>query len=221
MLGGGKYRMKRIIHNPTGEEWYAVIQNKCYHKKLKRVAYSRLINFWHITKGSTILYSFLPNEKYNRKTLCTKEICENLEKDLRSVNPSVRVLRFAVNGELIFSNGDHRGWSIPKVPDPFVIINEEERRISPKRLEIEKEKTREPAPYILYGKHNKKGKEYAWRLIPDKPKRQGILPGDKVIVWTRYGFTRITVTRIEKAEEQEQPTARVKKKLPSKKQHAV
>lgn len=82
-----------------------------------------------------------------------------------------------------------------------------------KRREMEEEKAKELAPFILYGKFDKSPEEYSWRLTPDKPKRQGIEPGDRVLVWTYHGWKQVTVTRIEPAEGKAQPAYRVKKKL--------
>lgn len=50
-------------------------------------------------------------------------------------------------------------------------------------------------------------------MTPDKPKRQGIAPGDTVVVWTKNGYKTVVVTRIEAAEDGPQPAARVKKKI--------
>lgn len=220
----------RSFPNEAGERFAA---RQTWHTKANS---ENVINFWHITPSHTFLYTFKPNKLYNRKVVWSEDLCQQLLKELRSPKPSVFVVRYAMDGQQVFS--DMEGKFIPKTPkaptpqpqpDPKAKELREQRRkeheerlkeaqgrkaVSSKRRKIEDAKTQDKAPFILYGKHNAGGsKEYAWQLTPDKPKRQGIVPGDRVLVWTKYGFKQITVTRIEPAEGKEQPKARVKKKL--------
>ena len=209
--------IRRTFPNGDGER-FAVAPTRNRKKN------GTVINFWHVTPSHTYLYTFMANKTYHKRRVWTEELYRELEADLRSPQPSVKVLRFAVDEKVIFSEDGHeqapKAPEAPKRPDGWEMhLQREERKKEhdqerkKKRAEIEAEKSQEPAPYILYGTHSKDGKEYAWRLTPDKPKRQGIVPGDRVLVWTKKGFTQAWVTRIEEAGDQEQPAARVKKKL--------
>lgn len=176
---------------------------------------TRAINFWHEKGDNVLFFTFFPNDVWNKACLWDREMMEKLEADLKSPNPTVKVKRFAYNENLIFKE-DGYAEQIPKIP-PVPSEQDDQgkcvRKEKGKRLQIEKEKTKEPAPYIVYAKHDECEKEFAWRLYPDKPKRQGIVPGDRVVVWTQRGFKDATVMRIEEAGDKEQPNARVKKKL--------
>lgn len=305
----GRHRwIRRTLPNTNGERF--VITHTRNDKKM-----GKAINFWHITDGFETLYTFVPSKTYNQNRVWDEELFQALLAELRSPKPSVKVLRFAVNGKLVFAEEENQreqvpiappppdypiGWQIhlervkqkakkyPKIsadePAPFILYGFHPRgnkeyawklhervgndqtisvggvvladtaqgpspvfvtRIEPaegkeqptrrviarvakedplgensryiekiqRRLEIEAEKAKEPAPFILYGVYGNHQKEYAWRLTPDKEKRQGIVPGDKVVVWTAKGWKVVTVTRIEPAEGKEQPLNRVKKKL--------
>ncbi|MGN1026597.1 MAG: hypothetical protein ACI4P4_09350 [Faecousia sp.] len=171
------------------------------------------INFWHITPEHTYLYTFIPNETYNRHAEWNEAFCKSLEKVLGMSNPIIPIIRYAVDGKVMFCT--YNLGSIPHPPSTpkKPLEKQRERGSQMRRTEIESAKSRTPAPYILYAKHKDGGKEYAWQLTPDKPKRQDILPGDRVLVWTHNGFQKVTVTRIEPAVGREQPCCRVKKKL--------
>lgn len=172
------------------------------------------INFWHITPEHTYLFTFKPDERFNRFAEWNEALCELLLKELRLPKPSLQLVRYAVDGKAVFYNSNLR--SLPKTP-PAPKKPQHKKRHAGKlrkfRATIEAEKAKVPAPYILYGKHEGQGKEYAWQLTPDKPKRQGIQPGDLVLVWTSYGFKTALTTRIEPSEGKPQPKARVKCKL--------
>lgn len=163
------------------------------------------IDFWHITGKQTFLYTFSPSEKFHQKRKWSEDLCLELLEDLRKPKPSCQVQRFAVNDQLVFVSDPSFNSSIPRIP----------RKVdrSRNRAAIEEYFSQQPAPFILYGTHEKGGKEYAWKLTPDKPKRQGINPGDWVVVWTKQGFTTVRTSRIEPSEGKEQPKYRVKKKL--------
>ena len=183
------------------------------------------INFWHITSMQVALYTFEPNAKYNTEVMWSKKLCRELEADLRSPAPSVRVIRFAVNGTIIFADENNMKDELPKPPEHSMRspvsrmgMQSQDTAALMHRRRVEEAKGKEPAPYILYGTHGNYPKEYAWSLNPDKPKRQGIVPGDRVLAWTQKGFAEIAVTRIEEIGDREQPTARVKKKLTPKEQ---
>ncbi len=206
----------RTYPTETGER-FAALQK--WHTKANS---ENIINFWHITPEHTYLFTIKPNKRFNRKVKWSEELCRELLGELRSPKPDVFVVRYVVDDTVVFS--DINGKSFPKplkAPQAPPVSQKAERKQMPKqeqkklkkRTAIEKVKGQEPAPYILYGTHSKEGKEYAWKLTPDKPKRQGIVPGDRVLVWTKNGFTQVWVTRIEEAGDQEQPAARVKKKL--------
>lgn len=172
------------------------------------------INFWHITPEHTYLFTFKPDERFNRHAEWSETLCEQLLKELRHPKPSLQLVRYVIDGKAVFYNSNLR--CLPKTP-PTPKKPQHIRRCTGKsrnfRATIETEKAKMPAPYILYGKHEDGGKEYAWSLTPDKPKRQDIQPGDLVLVWTSYGFRSVVVTRVEPSDGQPQPKYRVKKKL--------
>jgi len=244
-----RYHWKWIKRTEPTEDGEFFVITQTYNRR-KRFP---IMNFWHVQKEHTSIYTFHPNAVFHRKLTWDEEMFRRLEADLRSPTPSVVVTRFVFDGNVVFNDGEPH-VILPKMPRPkkhdygwdihlqkearkadniaemkrrqeekaarraAAAIKEEmikERKAAKrKRLEIEAEKCEVPAPYILFGKHDGLDKEYAWRLTPDKPKREGIVPGDRVLVWTRKGFKQVTVTRIEPADDKEQPTARVKKKLP-------
>lgn len=197
-MGSSKRKQYRWENAETGELYVVA---RTWTKK----GPGRTLNLWHVMGKDTVLYTFSQNEKYNHKTNWTEELCRKLEADLRSQKPSLNVLRFAVNGKCIFAADPSYESNVPNVP------------YEKTRAEHEAEKNAVPAPYILYGKHDGLDVEFYWNLTPDKPKRQGIEPGDRVLVWTKKGFAAVTVTRIEKRDgrkkSQPVPTARVKKKM--------
>lgn len=217
----------RTYPTETGERFAAL---QTWHTKANS---ENIINFWHITPEHTYLFTIKPNKRFNRKAKWSEDLCRELLGELRSPKPDVFVVRYVVDDTVLFS--DLQGKCFPKPPKAPQIppelkedLTKEERKQRREaaalaaqerkakklnRPQIEEAKCQEPAPYILYGTHQKNGKEYSWRLTPDKPKRQGIVPGDRVLVWTNKGFTQVWVTRIEEAGDREQPTARVKKKL--------
>lgn len=172
------------------------------------------INFWHITPEHTYFFTFKPDERFNRHAEWNEAFCERLLTELRLPKPSLQLVRYAVDEKAVFYNSNL--WRIPKTPPAPQTAQQQKqnnRKTRAFRAAIEEEKGNAPAPYILYGKHEGLGKEYAWRLTPDKPKRQGIQPGDLVLVWTSYGFRSVIVTRVEPSDGQPQPKYRVKKKL--------
>lgn len=208
---GRRIWMYRTFMNEEGERWaFREIPNKSKFRHM---------NFWHIVDGNCLLFTFKQNKIYNRKTIWTEDMIRKLENDLKSPNPSVKVLRCAYNNQILFVSDDYAlTGPLPNVPREPKRPDEGEKHIEkqkkrPTRLEIEEIKNNEPAPYILYGKHDNVDEEFAWNLTPDKPKRQGISIGDRVLVWTKRGFSEVTVTRIEEADGTVKPTARVKKKL--------
>lgn len=168
----------------------------------------RVINFWHIKDGHEMLYSFLPNKKYNSKATWSEDLCRDLVEDLRSSQPSIKVLRYAMDGKLVFAEEWYKGKDLPKtLPAPKYSPGWSEhlrKQAMKQRIPIEERKT-EPAPYFLFGKHRGYGKEYAWRLYPDVPERQGIEPGDLVFVQTGQGVKAVSAVRIEAAADREQP----------------
>ena len=84
----------------------------------------------------------------------------------------------------------------------------------PERIEREARLGERPAPFVLYGKIGGRGKEYCWWLDPNKPKRQGIAPKDRVRVWAQNKSAPVRVTRVEPAEATpDRPTARVLNKI--------
>lgn len=180
----------------------------------------RAINFWHKKRNSTFFYTFLPNETYNILSEWNRNTFDVLETKLRTPNSSLTVLRLGFNGHLIYGSDGYNNIpkmpkmpKIPKVPSSQNKKESNEEKLKTREL-IEEIKTQNPAPFILFGKHKGCDNEFAWKLYPDKPKRQNIVPGDCVLVWTKNGFKQVTVTRIEEAVEgAEQPTARVKRKL--------
>lgn len=198
------------------------------------------VNYWHLKDGHVYLFTFLPNQKYNKRKHWDRELYLKLEEDLRSAKPSVEVMRFAVDDKVIFyAKGS--GFAVPAMPAPPRKSPDWERHLEKlaqrenaeslqgtqqwgepqmtfeQRAEREEKKGKEKAPYILHGKFSEDSKEFSWKLTPDKPKRQGIQPGDRVLVWTKKGFAKVTCTRIERVDmrrkQPEHPKYRVKKKL--------
>lgn len=180
---------------------------------IKPTASGKNINFWHDDGQRIFLYTFVESDMYSRQVVWSDKICRELLEDLRKPTPSVKVIRFAIDNLLVFSDVDTQ--EVPAMPQKTEAqqMYQEKWDRTAFRAEVEERKCEEPAPYILYGTFSKRSKEYSWRLTPDKPCRQGIQPGHRVLVWTRYGFCRITVTRIEEAGDQPQPECRVKRKL--------
>lgn len=167
------------------------------------------MNFWHIVPGASRLYTFKAVQgKYDSGTYWSERLCKELLADLMSRQPSVQVMRFVVNGMVVFEeSGSERAKTqpLPKEPEP---LTEEEAAWARSREEhlIEEEKMfNGPAPYILYGKHPHSWKEYAWKLFPDTRMRQDIKPGDWVVVMTENGKSKVVTTRIEEAGDKEQP----------------
>lgn len=192
------------------------------------------VYYWHFTEdGHEYVFGFYPNEKYNKRSKWSKELFLELEEDLRSAKPSVKVVIFAVNGNVFFSeNGT--GATLPAAPDRLKKNSEgqlvpqsiEEQKAIKRKLEHRKrmeaiaameEMNKEKPPYWLYGKFTEDGKEFTWKLNPDVPERQGIQPGDWVLVWSRDKYVKAKCTRIEKVDRRkkqpEHPKYSVKKKL--------
>ena len=194
-----------VTTKKNAKEWFAV----------KPTTNGKKVNFWHDNGQHVYLYTFKQNNRYSRHIVWNDRICRDLLEDLRRPSPSVEVVRFAVDGILFISDPE----STPQVPQMPARVKADLKESGEwngdhVRADIEDYKCSTPAPYILYGEFREnQGKEYAWRLTPDKPKRQGIVPGDKVLVWTRCGFRKVRVTRIEEAGDKEQPECRVKRKL--------
>lgn len=157
-----------------------------------------------------------------------------LKAEVRSPKPRISVFRFAVDDQLIFSDGSK---SVPAAPPAYSPaeknrMEKEARRAAheellaqqaeakKKRQEERAEKARRaklglnaPAPYILYGHHAGRVKEYSWRLYPELIGPEGVGPGDKVIAWSKKNWVIIEVTRIEEAGDRPQPTSYVKRKI--------
>lgn len=174
------------------------------------------LNLWVFVNKHFFLYTFEADQKYNRETNWSDGRCHKLLEDLNSGNSNVKCLRKIKDDEIVFANDNFKEKNIPQ--NPFKKQQGWEKHIEKvdeyyKRLKIEEKFKETEAPYILFGKHKGTEHEYTWKLFPDKPKRQGIVPGDEVLVWTRKGFKPVTVTRIEPAEGKEQPMCRVKKKI--------
>ena len=189
------------------DQWF-VIRTVCKNKAK--------LNFWVFTLEHNFLYTIVCNEEYNQKTEWTDEVCQKLLNELRSEKPNISVVRYCVDDKVVISANNNNEYLLPtnplkRYPDLPVKIYKREK--IKRRYEIEDALQKIDAPYILFGKHSTLDKEYAWKLTPDKPKRQGIVPGDKVVVWTKNGFRTVTVTRIEDATGKEQPLCRVKKKI--------
>ena len=175
------------------------------------------INFWYASEEHKYLYTFAENANYNRKTEWTEDLCRQLLKELTEENSKISIFRHAIDDVYIFNSEEKNDFpKMPRQPKEFEKYLAK-MKIIERRAKIEKDHHSGPAPFILYGKHNDYGEtelEFAWKLTPDKPKRQNIKPGDLVLVWTKFGFKKVTVTRIEKAAPgQKQPECRVKKKL--------
>ena len=204
--------IKKTIPDINGE-WFAIASTG------KNNNLRGKINFWHFTPNHTYLYTFVSNESYHCKQKWTEDLYRKSEADLRSPNSNIKVLRFLIDDSVIFCETGYE--DVPKIPKSRnypegweIHLQRKEKELH--RIEIEAKKSKEFAPFILYGKFNNESEnEYFWKLNPDKAKRQGIVPGDRVVVWTKNGFKVVTVTRIEANDiNKEQPTARVKKKLP-------
>ena len=193
-----------VTTNKKAKEWFAV----------KPTTNGKKLNFWHDDGKHVTLYTFRRCEKYNQHMYWNERICRELLEELRKPVPALDVVRFAVDGVLYLADPE----ATPEVPamppktkEQLMQINEWNNAYI--RVNKEDAKCAKPAPYILYGVFPWNEKEYAWRLTPDKPKRQGIKPGDWVLVWTRAGFRTVRVTRIEEAGDKPQPECRVKRKI--------
>jgi len=64
------------------------------------------------------------------------------------------------------------------------------------RQAYEPEYLHNPTIYV-FGRHNPRVKEYAWRVSDNTRNVENLQVGNRVLVCTRYGTTVITVTRIE------------------------
>lgn len=201
-----KKKQRLIYWSPRAPkgEWFAV----------RSTLSGKALNFWHVTPEHTYLYTFKKNDVFNKTLVWTEDVCRNLLADLHTPNPGVEVIRYAVDENCIMTKyvGDDEVPILPKRPSDWVIHQEKMLRRE-QRAATEKEICEKGSPFILYGRHGNAKKEYAWQLNPDKPKRQGIQPGDRVLVWTKCGWQQVTVTRIEEAGDQPQPASRVKKKI--------
>lgn len=199
-----KIRLEKKFMTDEPGHWFAISQCNS----------GRKLNFWQVTPEHIYLYSYTADKRFRYRNFKSVRHCWRLLDELRSEHPSVEVFRFAVDGKMIMRTaGSSR---IPRVPTPPTLpIEPPPKPKKPKSIReaIEIEKCKEPAPYILYGVFPSGAKEYAWRLTPDKPKRQNIQPGDPVLVWTRKGFKTVKTVRIEPAGDKMQPTCRVKRKL--------
>lgn len=175
------------------------------------------LNFWYKYRKQELFYSFLPHEKFSKTSVWTEDLCRDLMSELRKPKPCVEVTRFAANGAYFFKADPSMTDEVPKMPEPKKQYKPR-KPISEEYRKAEEAKGAEPAPFILYGKHEGDDKEYCWKLNPNKPKRQGIEPGDKVLAWTsHYGWQVVTCTKIEKVDrrkkKQPKPTCRVRRKL--------
>lgn len=155
-----------------------------------------ILNFWHTTPEYTYMYSFRQNDQCNCENIRSPQGCKKLLEDLQSPQPSVCVLRFAAEGKVLM--GKELGECLPDKPK------------GPAKPRSKKNR-RTRAPYILYGRAH--GREYVCRLIPDKPIRQDIQPGDVVWISARKFGLKIKVTRIEPAGPGRQPRYLVNKKV--------
>lgn len=194
-----------VTTHKKATEWFAV----------KPTANGKKLNFWYDDGKHVTLYTFRQCDRYSRHMCWNERICREVLAELRKPAPALDVVRFAVDGVLYLPDPE----STPDVPAMPPRTKEQLMKIQEWnsdyiRVNIEDYKCSTPAPFILYGIFpGRSPKEYAWRLTPDKPKRQGIEPGDTVLVWTRCGFRKAQVTRIEEAGDLPQPACRVKRKL--------
>lgn len=187
----------RSVPNEKGE-WFAVA-----------ITNNENVNFWYIAPGYTRLYTFYGvRGKYDNRTFWHEELCREVLKDLMSRKPSVRVMRFVVNGMVVFDESDSENAKNCRLPrDPVPLTEEEAVGVKAReQAYLEDMKMFEgPAPYIVYGKHRRSSKEYAWKLFPNRASRRYIKPGDLALVMTEHGQVRMKVTRVEEAGDKEQP----------------
>lgn len=162
------------------------------------------INFWYRNDEHAYFYTFLPSDRFNAESKWTKALCQKLVAELQSGKPSFEVDRFAIDGFWLIN--PEQSATVPKHPKRSGYVKRERD-----------DKYNNPAPFILYGKHRANSRELSWKLWPDKKERQNIHPGDQVIVWTQNGPRVATCTRIEAAENLEQPACRVVRKFDPKK----
>lgn len=214
-MGKRKWRY-RTYRNEQGERWAFIEEN--YSE------FIRPINIWCISPKENLLYTFEPNEVYNKDSKWNETFIKQFMAELKSPVPSVKVLRYVYNGRIIFAE-DGYTKKIPAAPKAPKRPGGWEKHLEKvEKEQIRKKEQKEgcvPAPYILFGRHDKDekfeyangDKEYYWNLTPDIEERQGIQVGDRVVVWTVGGFSEVTVTRIEESTGDILPTARVIKKL--------
>lgn len=203
--------MKRVYSSKWGgKECFLIYADKGKDPMKRNVA------LWHLLRENEIktkpsrsyMYTFRPTEQWNAGIEWDEEKCRELLADLSQPTPSVKVIQFSVDGTYIFSDIQADMKQKQKIPNEPVMQRKKKTPpdLASKREEIaEKEKIKGSVPpqFICYGKYGMhKKKEYCWGLIPDKPKRQGIKPGDKILVWSAFSkaYTYVICTRIEPAE---------------------
>ena len=180
---------------------------------VKPTTNQKRLNIWHDNGKNIYLYTITQNDKYNQHMVWSERKCRELLEELQQSEPTVQVVRFAVDGVLYIADPESTP-EVPAMPEKTAAQIEYQKKWTVAFAELEAKKGAEPAPFVLFGKHLDGKKEYSWKLTPDSPARQGIKPGDQVEVWTDYGYKKIVVTRIEKFEEAGiEPKGRVKKKV--------
>lgn len=156
-----------------------------------------VMKLWRVNGETTFYYSFAPTERYNRFSNWDINLVHSLLED------------FAAEKVRVLHSGENLYTVLCKRVSKFAA-----------RPAIEAIKSKESAPFVLYGTFPNNKKEYAWKLNPDKPKRQGLQPDDIAVVWANGSCRRVKVTRIEPADGLPEPTARVLKKVHSKQRQA-
>lgn len=175
---------------------------------LERCVGQSAIRFWHRAGRTwTCFYEFLPDGIYHVSPDWTAQRCAALEAELRRSGSSLSVLRFAVDGQFLVPP-EARGTPVPPPPLRSSLTKKQ-------RQALEVTLGSKPTPVVLFGKFDGVDKEYAWWLRPNAPLCRGICPGDRVQVWAKNACRIVTVTRLMPFDGSVIPTARVRKKLPS------
>lgn len=175
-----------------------------------RFALTRKIEFfrfWYNDGQNTLQWVLPPGEYLNG--FWTEQRCRDLLEQIMHKDSPIQVMRFAVDGMVFFADdsiaktaiGEMPVWS----PEVEATLTEQKKKelADARELELNLVEDAKPAPLILYGTHGRNPDAktvYAWKLNPDVPERQGIMPGDKVIVSTKRGPQIVFCLRIEEAD---------------------
>ena len=159
------------------------------------------LNYWHLKDGHVNLFTFIPNKKYNKHKNWTEELYKELEEDLSSVKPSVKILKKAIDQNIVYVADGSHDINIPKIPlEPQLpkgwdkhLERQQKKELHEKKKRLEEE--RSEGNYVVYGRYLNEKDERRWRL---SRKTKSVMPGDLIMVDTGKGAAVATVTRVER-----------------------